>query len=215
MTLTNHRATAMIKTQVDASTSAAGIVPDSRARAPSSRRRALLLAGGLTAAGVGGVAAYAVTQYDHAIADPAFADIATAMRTLDRLRTQALHASSGWDLAHVLHHAAQSIDYSIEGYPQPKPAWFRGTVGSAAFAMFSVRGRMSHGLAEPIPGAPDIAAGQDLVAAVERVTQSLHRFERHAGPLAPHFAYGELTKVQYARAHLMHLANHWDLVEKS
>jgi hypothetical protein len=203
----------MTRTPANASTAAASIMSDSRARAPSSRRRALLLAGGLTAAGVGGAAAYAISQADHPIANPAFADIASAMRTLDGLRTHALHATSGWDLAHVLHHAAQSIDYAIDGYPQPRPAWFRGTIGSAAFTMFSARGRMTHGLAEPIPGAPDIAPGQDLAGAVERVTQSLHRFEGHPGPLAPHFAYGALTKAQYARAHLMHLANHWDLVD--
>jgi hypothetical protein len=34
-------------------------------------------------------------------------------------------------------------------------------------------------------------------------------FARFNGTLRPHFAYGELTKPQYERAHLMHLANHW------
>jgi hypothetical protein len=183
------------------------------ASAPSRKRRVLVLAGGLTAVGVGGIAAYAVTQSNHPMAHSAFADIPTALRTLDRLHTEPLYATSGWDLAHVLHHSAQSIDYSIDGFPQPKPAWFRGTVGRAAFAVFSARGRMSHGLAEPIPGAPEIAAGQDLGPAVERVMQSLLRFDRHAGPLAPHFAFGTLTKAEFARAHLMHLANHWDVVD--
>ena len=39
--------------------------------------------------------------------------------------------------------------------------------------------------------------------------EALRAFEAHAGPLAPHFAYGALDKPSYARAHLMHLANHW------
>lgn len=32
------------------------------------------------------------------------------------------------------------------------------------------------------------------------------------GTLAPHFAYGELDKPQYTRAHLMHLADHARLI---
>ena len=39
--------------------------------------------------------------------------------------------------------------------------------------------------------------------------QAMGRFEAFNGPLKPHFAYGELDKAAYTRAHLMHLANHW------
>jgi hypothetical protein len=31
--------------------------------------------------------------------------------------------------------------------------------------------------------------------------------------LAPHFAYGALSKSEYTRAHLMDLANHWERVD--
>ena len=31
---------------------------------------------------------------------------------------------------------------------------------------------------------------------------------------APHFAYGPLTRAQYERAHLMHLANHWQQLKR-
>jgi hypothetical protein len=177
------------------------------------RRRTLLIVGGLAALGVGGATTYVIANADHAIANPGFADLRSALATLDQLRTEPLYATTGWDLPHVLHHSAQSIDYSIDGYPQPKPAWFRHTMGPTAFAMFSARGRMSHGLTEPIPGAPDIAQGLALGPAVERVMQSLLRFDRHGGPLAPHFAFGALSKPEFMRAHLMHLANHWDVVD--
>ena len=68
---------------------------------------------------------------------------------------------------------------------------------------------MSHKLSEPIPGAPDIAEGQPLALAIDHITGALQTFERHAGALMPHFAYGRLGKADYTRAHLMHLANHW------
>ena len=143
---------------------------------------------------------------------PAFDSIPNALKTLQALKGSAPRSTGAWDLAQVLHHAAQSIEYSLAGFPSPKPAWFRASVGPLAFALFSARGRMSHSLAEPIPGAPPLAAGQPLEAAVDRVVAALRAFEAHSGPLAPHFAYGALDKPAYARAHLMHLANHWDEV---
>jgi hypothetical protein len=143
---------------------------------------------------------------------PAFASMADARRTLEALKDRPPRTTGAWDLAQVLHHAAQSVEYSLTGFPQPKPAWFRASVGPLAFAVFSARGRMSHGLAEPIPGAPAIAPGQALAGAVDHLTAALASFEAHGGALAPHFAYGALDKPAYARAHLMHLANHWDEV---
>lgn len=140
---------------------------------------------------------------------PAFDSIPNAVRTLTALAAAAPRTTGAWDLPQVLHHAAQSVEYSIGGFPQPKPAWFRATLGPLAFAAFSARGRMSHGLAEPIPGAPAVPRGEPLQAAVDRLVAALRAFDAHAGPLAPHFAYGALDKPAYARAHLMHLADHW------
>ena len=97
----------------------------------------------------------------------------------------------------------------MAGFPELKPAWFRATLGAAAFAFFDARGRMSHGLSEPIPGAPAIADGQPLPPAIERLRQALAAFDTHRGALHPHFAYGTLDRAAYARAHLMHLADHW------
>ena len=118
-------------------------------------------------------------------------------------------ANPRWNLAQMLQHAAQSIEFSLRGFPEPKPAWFQATLGSTAFALFDARGSMSHSLDEPIPGAPALDAAQALPAAVQRLLDAMDAFNAHSGPLRPHFAYGELTREQYRRAHLMHLANHW------
>jgi hypothetical protein len=109
----------------------------------------------------------------------------------------------------VLQHLAQSIEFSMQGFPALKGAWFRSSVGSAAFAVFNARGAMSHSLDEPIPGAPALDAAQALKASVQRLLDAMAAFEKFQGTLRPHFAYGELTKPQFERAHLMHLANHW------
>lgn len=178
------------------------------AESPTARERRLLLRGG-GAALIGGslplLAACGAAPVDSA----GFASLPAALATLQALKDKPPRATGAWDLPKVLIHAAQSVEYSLSGFPQPKPSWFRATVGPAAFALFSARGRMSHSLSEPIPGAPDIAAGQALAAAVDRLEAALRAFDAHAGALAPHFAYGALDKPDYTRAHLMHLANHW------
>ena len=164
--------------------------------------------------GVGAFAAPLVVSAVHpaALASARFGSLPAALETLATLaqfRGETVQMSGAWDLPHVLHHVAQSVEYSMAGFPAPKPAWFRATLGSYAFALFDAGGQMTHSLAEAIPGAPGIAQGQPMGPAVDHLIAALQAFERHSGALAPHFAYGALDKPAYTRAHLMHIANHW------
>ena len=179
----------------------------SRERRSALRRLGLVI-------GVGALAAPVVVSVAHPapLAAERFASIDVALKTLAALNLQAPRMTGAWDLPHVLRHTAQSIEYSMNGFPQLRPAWFRATLGSYAFALFNARGQMTHDLAEPIPGAAAIAQGQPLAPAIEQVVNALQAFDRHTGALAPHFAYGALDKPAYTRAHLMHLANHWNEV---
>jgi Protein of unknown function (DUF1569) len=140
--------------------------------------------------------------------------LAAAKTAIESLAKGYQH-SGAWTLAQMLNHAAQSIDYSIDGFPQLKSALFRKAVGSVAFAVFQARGKMGHTLNEPIPGAPALDAQAPLEPAIARALAALRRFEAHTGALQPHFAYGELDKTEYTRAHLMHLANHWSEVSRT
>ncbi|MFG6455244.1 DUF1569 domain-containing protein [Roseateles sp. BYS96W] len=128
---------------------------------------------------------------------------------LDLLFHEKLVQGNPWNLSQVLQHLAQSIEFSMQGFPVLKGAWFRASIGSAAFSVFNARGQMSHSLDEPIPGAPALDAAQALRASVNRLLAAMDAFAQFNGALRPHLAYGELTKPQYERAHLMHLANHW------
>ncbi len=128
---------------------------------------------------------------------------------LDLLFHEKVVEGNPWNLSQVLQHLAQSIEFSMQGFPVLKGAWFRSSIGSAAFSVFNARGQMSHSLDEPIPGAPALDAAQALRASVNRLLAAMDGFAQFNGTLRPHFAYGELTKAQYERAHLMHLANHW------
>lgn len=138
-----------------------------------------------------------------------FASLAAAEEELVRL-AQAKELVSGvtWSWAQTLVHCAQSIEYSMSGFPQSKSTLFQRTVGSAAIGVFSWRGRMTHDLAEPIPGAPLLDAKAEPAQALERLRSAILNFQHWSGPLLPHFAYGALDKKEYELAHAMHLANH-------
>ena len=119
---------------------------------------------------------------------------------------------SGWPCAQVLAHCAQSIEFSLHGFPAPKPAWFRATVGPAAFSVFDLMGSMRHSLTEAIPGAPDLSAAV-WPQVLERLETAIAAFEQHRGELMPHFAYGRLAHHDYERAHLMHFSQHMQLLQ--
>jgi hypothetical protein len=127
---------------------------------------------------------------------------------LARLRQSAPTSLGAWNPYQVFTHLAQSIDYSMTGYPGMKSALFRNTAGKAAFFTFSTAGAMTHNLAEPIPGAPDLASSGSAGDAIGRTISSLKTFAAYKGPLHPHFAYGNLDKEEYLAAHLMHINNH-------
>jgi hypothetical protein len=116
---------------------------------------------------------------------------------------------TAWPLPCVLEHAAQSVEYSWQGYPEPKSPLFRSTLGPLAFRVFARRGRMSHDTREAIPGAPPLTA-EDVAQQARRLANAILRFEARpeAEGFAPHFAYGVLSKDDYRRAHLMHVADH-------
>lgn len=114
-----------------------------------------------------------------------------------------------WNWAKTLTHCAQSIEFSMSGFPESKSAVFQNTVGAAAYRVFAWRGRMTHDLAEPIPGAPALDDATDIKTAEARLRAAIEQFRQWQGELKPHFAYGDLSKPEYELAHAMHLANHF------
>jgi hypothetical protein len=153
----------------------------------------------------------ASTTMVHASPSDTVRSIPQAMQWLDQLaQASTVNTTGTWPMVTILEHMAQSVEMSLEGFPAPKSALFQSTVGAAAFAVFSWRGRMSHGLAEPIPGAPALTMQGDWKPAAQRLRAALLRFDAHSGALHPHFAYGKLSKSEFAQAHVLHIANHQD-----
>lgn len=174
------------------------------------RRRWLKLAAVSGIAALAGTGAAAAWLHGSPAQIEGFPDVSTALRWLDAIERDAgARSLTPWPLAHVLEHAAQSVEFSMDGYPALRSAPFRASVGALAFRSFARLGRMSHDTLEPIPGAAPLVADDPVVAA-QRLRNALDRFEAQPPRrvLAPHFAYGRLDKAEYRRAHLMHLADH-------
>ncbi len=134
----------------------------------------------------------------------------TAFRRLDALDLSAIRSTGDWDLGRTFSHLAQGVEFSMSGYPEEKPKLFQMTAGKLAFTVFKMRGRMSHGLDEPIPG--EVIGDVSADAGLHRLVTSLEQFRDFNGSLRPHFAYGALGKDQFAFAHLMHIENHLEEV---
>lgn len=134
--------------------------------------------------------------------------INACLQVLDDLMSESIVTTGEWNLGQILIHCAQSVEYSMSGFPEHKSDLFKSTAGKLGFTAFSAKGEMSHGLSEGIPGAPSIAKNENTIDAYTRFRESMIRFRDHNGPLAQHFAYGQLTKPEYERAHAMHFYNH-------
>ena len=185
-------------------------------RHPASRRALLRRAALVVGAGVAAGGGYLAYRADGR-RPLAFAALGEALQEVERLAAagvRALEPATAWNWSQTLVHCAQSIEYSLSGFPAPRSTLFQNTLGAAAFHVFALRGRMNHDLAEPIPGAPALDASvPDASSALARLRQAVNGFTTHTGPLHPHFAYGPLSKGQYEQAHAMHLANHLSAFE--
>lgn len=131
-----------------------------------------------------------------------------ALKKLTALSSENLMSIGEWNPQQIFSHCAQSIEYSMSAFPAHKSSFFKGTLGKLAFSAFSQQGRMTHNLSEPIPGSPSLSLNIDVQIGLNRLIKSLMAFDAYQGVIAPHFAYGELTKKEYELAHLMHLYNH-------
>jgi hypothetical protein len=129
------------------------------------------------------------------------------LRSVDGLPSGA-SVPGPWTLPQVLTHCAQSIELSLSGFPRLRSALFHATAGRLAARTFVRRGYLHHDLQAPIPGAPALPPDLTRDAAVARLQSAVGQFRAHRGPLAPHFAYGSVSRADYEKLHAMHAADH-------
>ena len=145
-----------------------------------------------------------------------FKNLDEALAELSKLEKAVnLEVDSDWSLYQNLIHCAQSIEFSMEGFPEMKSELFQNTLGSLVFNKFEKQGYMRHNRNEPIPGATPLVEQGDLQLAYSRVKTAIQNFDDFGAPLKPHFAFGKLSKASYEKAHCMHLADHFAMMTYS
>jgi len=134
------------------------------------------------------------------------------MSTFDALllevREVANEAPAGFGAA--MAHCAQSIECSLDGYPKPAAWPVRALIGPMVLKKFLKQGFMRHDTNAPVPGVPPPATALSAAEGVAKLEAAIARFKAHQGALAPHFAYGPVSKAAYEAVHVMHAANHLD-----
>lgn len=116
-----------------------------------------------------------------------------------------------WSPNQVFTHCAQSIELSFTGFPEHKGDLFKAVLGKTAFSVFAARGRLSHNLAEQIPGLEEIPASSEpavITTSIDRLIAAFEKLNTTNGPLKDHFAYGALSVEQNKMAHILHFYNH-------
>ena len=136
------------------------------------------------------------------------ADLPALLTQLAQFRGKTLSKQGEWSVSEVFQHCTLSVIGSMQGYPEAKSAVFQATVGQAAFAVFKAAGAMKHHLSEHIPGLATLDKTLSDDDALAGLIAALSEFSQYQGPLAPHFAYGQLSHADYALAHQMHILNH-------
>ncbi len=113
-----------------------------------------------------------------------------------------------WALPVMLDHCAESLEFTLTGYPEMKPEWFRMIVGPVAKHVFLWQGKMSHNTLDPIPGDEGMPHSKTEKEAFDRLFQSIARFKTWNREVAEHFAYGKLDRAEAEKLQAFHIADH-------
>lgn len=136
------------------------------------------------------------------------------LQKIKQLSLLPMNAKGVWGLNQIFEHCAQSVEFSMIGFPEHKSALFKRTVGPMAFSAFKQLGEMHHALNEAIPGAALVTLNNaNILSSLTRLSEALITFQQFQGELAPHFAFGELSKSDYEIAHALHFYNHLTEIE--
>lgn len=162
-------------------------------------RRSFIIAGIATVIAGSGAVTVSAHRYQ--------TNIGVLLTRLESLRGTTFQSSSAWNASQVFQHLAQSVEGSIHGFAELKPAWFRASIGPVALSVFKARGKMTHPLTEPIPGAAELDASVSTDAALDRLLAALKELH-NLTQAQPHFAYGDLSLPDSIAAHQLHIEQH-------
>jgi hypothetical protein len=121
--------------------------------------------------------------------------------------------SKNWSPYKIFLHCSQTIEYSMVGYPILKSKFFRYTIGKLVIKKFLNQGFMKHNLSAPVPGGSNIEDSGTANEGIDTLIKSIDKFKAFNNELAPHLAFGKLSKDDYDKYFSFHIADHLSELE--
>ncbi len=127
-----------------------------------------------------------------------------ALAELDRLEKGPVETLGRWSHYQILTHCAGAVEKSMDRFSNRAPWLVRQTLGRWTKWRILRQGFFNPGMGKQ---KPDRVEG-DAKAAAVKLRESIAKFRAHQGPLDEHPFCGPLTREEWEKFHLYHLADH-------
>lgn len=111
-----------------------------------------------------------------------------------------------WSLAQILNHLAGAMRMSVDGIAFRAPWILRKTLAPFVLRNVFKTGRLRDGIKLPEAALP--RPGLDARAEAEALCAALAYYAAATGPMADHPFFGRMSRADWDRLHLIHIAHH-------
>ena len=116
-----------------------------------------------------------------------------------------------WSFYQILEHCSGAMRFSMGGTPLPRPKIQKRVLGWIFKHVTLWRGFVPAGVQNPRMN--DQRVEGDVVAAAQRLRETIAAYHTYSGPMTPHPFFGALTKSEWEKIHVFHMANHLGFLE--
>lgn len=135
-----------------------------------------------------------------------FKSFEDALVEVDDLLSGEVETLGTWSFFQILDHCAGALRFSMAGHPVPPRSLVERARGWLLLRLTFLRGSIPAGIRNP--RIPDGRIEGDAREAAVRLREAASAFRAHQGSLTPHPRFGPLSKAEWEKMHLFHLANH-------
>ena len=118
-----------------------------------------------------------------------------------------------WTLGQILNHLAGALRMSVDGIDFRAPWILRKTVAPFARRHVFKTGRIRDGIKLPEAALP--RPGLDARAEAEGLREALEYYAAATGPMADHPFFGPMSRADWDRLHLIHIAHHLSFARRA
>jgi len=139
-----------------------------------------------------------------------FKTLEDALAELDRLEQGPVTTLGNWSFFQILDHCAGAFRLSMSGQSSPAPGFKKRLLGWAIKHVTFFRGFVPAGVLNPRMSPARVEG--DARESAARLREAIATFRTYTGPITPHPFFGPLTKKEWERILIYHMANHLGFV---